>query len=68
MGGPGERRNVAGRTPAPDPSEQARQWVERTCAAQGLPNKLADGGVLSDVAVLLLSGRKAGGSTPSSEA
>lgn len=51
-----ERRDGAGRTPAPTLATQARSWVDRTCAEQGLPTKVSDQSVLRDVAVLLGSG------------
>jgi hypothetical protein len=35
----------------------ARMWVEVTCAAQGLPSKVADASVLRAIAVLLTAGR-----------
>lgn len=55
-----ERRNVAGRTPAPSTADQARCWVDRTCAEQGLPSKVGDEDVLRDIAVLLANGRDSG--------
>jgi hypothetical protein len=51
-----ERRSVAGRAPAPSPADQARRWVDQTCSDQGLPSKVMDQGVLSDIAVLLGAG------------
>lgn len=48
-----ERRPVAGRVPAPSPAEQARRWVEQSCAEQGLPSKVTDQAALRDVAVLM---------------
>lgn len=53
-----ERRNVAGRTPALDSDDVVRRWVERTCAAQGVPPKIADPDTLRDIAVLLMTGRE----------
>jgi hypothetical protein len=38
-------------------AEQAHQWVEESCAAQGIPSKLCDLHVLRDVAVLFTVGR-----------
>jgi hypothetical protein len=51
-----ERRSVAGRAPTPSLADQARRWVDQTCADQGLPSKVMDPRVLSDIAVLLCSG------------
>jgi len=49
----------AGEDPRPDsPAQLARAWVERSCAAQGIPVALADVGSANAVAVLLTAGRK----------
>ena len=51
--------NRAGEVPHSDSSAQsARAWVERTCAAQGVPVALADVGAAREIAVLLSAGRK----------
>jgi hypothetical protein len=45
-------RRPAGQ-PGTDLAAQARAWVEASCAAQGLPVKVTDRKLLSDVAELL---------------
>jgi hypothetical protein len=50
---------------------RARAWVERTCAAQGLPVKVEDASTLARVAGLLVSGsqtRQTGSTRRSSKA
>jgi hypothetical protein len=59
-GAPAERRNVAGRPPAPSLVDQARCWVDQSCVEQGLPSKVADESVLRNVAVLLAGGSDGG--------
>ncbi len=48
-----------GVTAAPDP-EAVRAWVERTCAAQGVPVKVRDPGVIRDAVALLGQSRQTG--------
>ena len=48
-----------GVTSMPGP-EVARAWVERTCAAQGVPVKVTDPGVIGAVVVLLGQSRQTG--------
>lgn len=59
-GAPAERRNVAGRTPAPSLADQARFWVDQSCFEQGLPSKIVDEAVLRSIAVLLGRGSDGG--------
>jgi len=40
--------------------ELARQWVERTCAAQGVPSKVTDRVAIGTVVVLLGQSRQTG--------
>jgi hypothetical protein len=39
-------------------SAQAKAWVERSCAKQGVPVKLSDPLVLAEIARILSSGRE----------
>lgn len=50
---------MAVRRPVPD---AVRTWVERTCAAQGLPVKVTDPAVVAAVVTLLGQNRQTGSS------
>lgn len=43
--------------------EALREWVEQSCAAQGVPVLVADSGVIARVGVLLRGGSPLGGSS-----
>jgi hypothetical protein len=44
----------------PEAREVARQWVERTCQAQGIPSKVTDREAIGTVVVLLGQSRQTG--------
>ena len=60
-------RPPAGRSGADDYKARAQAWVERTCADQGVPVKLADPLALEKVAELLSQARQHGVSRDSSK-
>ena len=49
------------------PAEDARTWVERTCAAQGFPVKVTDPAIIAGTAALLGQTRQSGSSRPGSK-
>jgi len=65
VGRPAGRVGVMGRlSDARSLAEVAREWVEESCAAQGVKAKLGDSEVVEKVAVLLSAGREASAATP----
>jgi hypothetical protein len=48
--------------------EEVRAWVERTCAAQGLPVKVGDPVAVAGIAVLLGQSRQTGSTRSGSKA
>jgi hypothetical protein len=54
------RRPPVGSPKSPDRPDGVRAWLERTCAAQGVPVKITDPRVIGEVVAILKSGSHRG--------